>query len=89
MGVTQMSATAATAVTSLDDFHATLPAQRADALARAFFDAVNAGGPARTGAVLAQSFLSYDVRGTRRRAGLRRYHADLRRSFPGPSLPGP
>ena len=50
-----MSATAVTAVTSLDGFHATL---------------------------LARSFLSYDVHGTRCRAGLRRYHADLRRSFP-------
>jgi predicted ester cyclase len=77
-----MSTTAATTVTSLDGFHATPTAQRADKLARAFFDAVNADDPARTDAVLARSFLSYDVRGTRSRTGLRRYHSDLRQSFP-------
>jgi len=76
-----MSTTAAT-VTSLDGFHATPTAQRADALARALFDAVNADDPARTDAVLARSFLSYDAHGTRSRTGLRRYHSDLRRSFP-------
>ena len=76
-----MSTTAATTVTSLDGFHATPTAQRADELARAFFDAVNADDPARTDAVLARSFLSYDVHGTRSRTGLKRYLADLRRSF--------
>jgi predicted ester cyclase len=49
---------------------------------RAFFDAANADDPARIDAVLARSFLSYDVHGTRSRTGLRRYHSDLRRSFP-------
>jgi predicted ester cyclase len=77
-----MSTTAATTVTSLDGFHATPTAQQADALARALFDAVNADDPARTDAVLARSFLSYDAHGTRSRTGLRRYHSDLRRSFP-------
>jgi predicted ester cyclase len=48
---------------------------------RAFFGAVNADDPARTDAVLARSFLSYDVHGTRSRTGLKRYLADLRRSF--------
>jgi predicted ester cyclase len=76
-----MSTTAARTVTSLDGFHATPTAQRADELARAFFDAVNADEPGRTDAVLARSFLSYDVHGTRSRTGLRRYHSDLRRSF--------
>jgi hypothetical protein len=78
-----MSTTTATAgtVTSLDGFHATSAAQRVDELARALFDAVNAGDPARTDAVLARSFLSYDVHGTRSRTGLKRYHSDLRRSF--------
>jgi predicted ester cyclase len=76
-----MSTTAATTVTSLDGFHATPTAQRADELVRAFFDAVNADDPARTDAVLARSFLSYDVHGTRSRTGLKRYLADLRRSF--------
>ncbi len=74
-----MSTTAT--VTSLDGFHATSAAQRADELVRALFDAVNADDPARTDAVLARSFLSYDVHGTRSRTGLKRYHSDLRRSF--------
>src|SRR5579859_7478903 len=73
--------TAAATATSLDGFHATSAAQRVDELARALFDAVNAGDPARTDAVLARSFLSYDVHGTRSRTGLKRYHSDLRRSF--------
>jgi predicted ester cyclase len=79
-----MSTTTATAatVTSLDGFHATSAAQRVDELARTLFDAVNAGHPARTDEVLARSFLSYDVHGTRSRTGLKRYHSDLRRSFP-------
>ena len=68
-------------VTSLDGFHATDSAQRADELARSLFDAVNANDPVRTDAVLARSFLSYDVHGTRSRTGLKRYHSDLRRSF--------
>jgi hypothetical protein len=44
-----MSTTVATTVTSLDGFHATPMAQRADELARAFFDAVNADDPAPHG----------------------------------------
>ena len=75
-----MSTTATTTVTSLDGFHATPTAQRADELARAFFDAVNADDPARTDAVLARSFLSYDVHSTRSRTGLERNHSDLRRA---------
>jgi len=51
-----MSTTAATTITSLDGFHATPTAQLADELARASFDAVNAGDPARTDAVLAALF---------------------------------
>jgi predicted ester cyclase len=74
-----MSTTAT--VTSLDGFHATPAAQRADELVRAFFDAVNAGDPARIDSLVARSFLSYDVHGTRSRTGLKRYLADLRRSF--------
>ena len=72
-----------TSVTSLDGFHATRTAQRADELVRAFFDAVNADDPARIDELLARSFLSYDVHGTRSRTGLKRYHSDLRRSFSG------
>jgi predicted ester cyclase len=77
-----MSTTTTTTLTSQDGFHATSAAQRVDELARALFDAVNAGDPARTDAILARSFLSYDVHGTRSRTGLKRYHSDLRRSFP-------
>ena len=62
-----MSTTTTTALTSQDGFHATSAAQRVDKLARALFDAVNAGDPARTDAILARSFLSYDVHGTRSR----------------------
>jgi hypothetical protein len=47
--------------TSLEGFHATSTAQRADGLARAFFDAVNADDSARVNELLARSFLSYDV----------------------------
>src|SRR4029079_19390110 len=48
---------------------------------RALFDAVNADEPARVDELLARSFLSYDLHGTRSRTGLKRYHSDLRRSF--------
>jgi predicted ester cyclase len=75
-----MSTTTAT-VTSLDGFHATQTAQRKDQLVRRFFDAVNADDPAATDALLARSFLSYDLHGTRSRTGVKRYLADLRRSF--------
>jgi predicted ester cyclase len=70
-------------VTSLDGFHATGSAQRADELVRAYFDAVNVEDSARIDELLARSFLSYDVHGTRSRTALKRYHADLRRSFSG------
>jgi hypothetical protein len=69
--------------TSLDGFHATATAQRADELVRVLFDAVNTDDHARIDAVLARSFLSYDVRGTRSRSGFKRYVADLHRSFSG------
>jgi predicted ester cyclase len=71
----------ATAITSLDGFHATPAAQRKDELVRAFFDAVNAGDETRIDELVDRAFLSYDLRGTRSRTGLKRYHADLRRSF--------
>jgi predicted ester cyclase len=74
-----MSTTAT--VTSLDGFHATQTAQRTDDLVRAFFDAVNADDVARIDEIVARSFLSYDVHATRSRTGLKRYLADLRRSF--------
>jgi predicted ester cyclase len=68
-------------VTSLDGFHATATAQRADGLVRALFDAVNSDDHARIDAVLARSFLSYDLRGTRSRTGFKRYVSDLHQSF--------
>lgn len=67
--------------TSLDGFHATATAQRADELARALFDAVNDDDHARIDAILARSFLSYDVHGTRSRTGFKRYVSELHRSF--------
>src|SRR5882724_11659258 len=70
-----------TAVTSLDGFHATSTAQRADELVRAFFDAVNADEQARIDELVDRGFLSYDLHGTRSRTGLKRYYSDLRRSF--------
>jgi predicted ester cyclase len=71
----------ATTITSLDGFHATPAAQRKDELVRAFFAAVNADDQARVDELVGRGFLSYDVRGTRSRTGLKRYYADLGRSF--------
>jgi predicted ester cyclase len=68
-------------ITSLDGFHETGSAQRADELVRACFDAVNVEDPAGVDELLARWFLSYDVHGTRSRTALKRYHADLRASF--------
>src|SRR6185437_6260719 len=67
--------------TSLDGFHATAAAQRADELARTLFDAVNDDNHARIDPVLARSFLSYDVHGTRSRTGFKRRVSELHRSF--------
>src|SRR6266478_8750357 len=76
-----MAMSTAATVTSLDGFHTTPAAQRADKLVRALFDAINADDPASTDRVVARSFLSYDVHGTRSRTGLKRYHFELRRAF--------
>jgi predicted ester cyclase len=70
-----------TIVTSLDGFHVTAAAQRKDELARAFFDAVNAGDQARMDELLDRRFQSYDLHGTRSRTGLHAYYAGLRQSF--------
>jgi predicted ester cyclase len=75
-----MASTAAT-ITSLDGFHQTPTAQRADELVRALFDAVNADDADRVDERLARSFLSYDLHGTRSRTGLKSYYAGLRQSF--------
>ena len=54
--------------TSLDGFHATPAAQRADELVRRFFSAVNAGDSDLLDEVVARPFLSYDLHATRTRA---------------------
>jgi predicted ester cyclase len=77
----QVTTMSTATVTSLDGFHATSTAQRADELVRSFFDAVNAGERARVDELVARGFLSYDVHGTRSRTGLHRYYDDLRASF--------
>jgi predicted ester cyclase len=69
--------------TSLDGFHVTATAQRADELVRALFDGIDSDDHARIDAVLARSFLSYDVHGTRSRTGFKRYVSELHRSFSG------
>jgi predicted ester cyclase len=77
------SNTATAGYTSLDGFHATTEAQRADELARSLFDAVNAADELRTDSILARAFQSYDLHGTRSRTGFKRYLAGLRSSFSG------
>src|SRR5690348_108510 len=73
-------ATSAT-TTSLDGFHQTAAAQRADELVRTFFGAVNEADDAQIDELLARSFQSYGLHGTRSRTGLKRYHSELRQSF--------
>lgn len=72
----------ALSTTSLDGFHPTAAAQRADELVRGLFDAVNADDPDGVDEALARSVLSYDVHGTRSRTGFKNYFSNLRRSFP-------
>ena len=67
--------------TSLDGFHATAAAERADRLVRGFFDAVNAGDEAGIDQAVARSFLSYDKHGVRSRTGIKQYYSELRQSF--------
>ncbi len=67
--------------TSLEGFHATPAAERADRLVRGFFDAVNAGDEAGIDQAVARSFLSYDKHGVRSRTGIKRYYSALRQSF--------
>jgi predicted ester cyclase len=67
--------------TSLDAFHASKTAQHADELVRAFFAAVNAEDNASIDAVLTRNFQSYSIDGVWSRTGLKKYYADLRRSF--------
>jgi hypothetical protein len=73
-----MATTATT--TSLDGFHQSVAALRADELVRAFFGAVNAADDAQIDELLAGSFQSYGLHGTRSRTGMKRYHSELRQS---------
>jgi hypothetical protein len=67
--------------TSLDGFHTTGTAQRADELARAFVTATNRQDDATLDRVLARNFQSYGRDGLRSRTGLKRYYADLHHAF--------
>jgi len=66
---------------SLEGFHATATAERADRLVRGFFDAVNAGDDAGINQALARSFVSYDKHGVRSRTGIKRFYSELKQSF--------
>jgi predicted ester cyclase len=73
--------TSAPARTSLDGFHATDTAQRADELARAFVSAINRQDVATIDRVLARNFQSYGHDGLRSRTGINRYYVDLHHAF--------
>jgi predicted ester cyclase len=62
-------------------FHATKSAERADELARAYVDAVNAADDAALDTVLARTFLSYAHDGVRSRTATKKYYESLRDSF--------
>jgi predicted ester cyclase len=67
--------------TSLDNFHPTARAQRADELARVYIDAVNAEDDAALDSVLVRTVLSYTHEGVQSRTATKKYYADLRNSF--------
>ncbi|MGV9310770.1 ester cyclase [Streptomyces sp. NPDC003691] len=67
--------------TSLDGFHTTPTAQRADELARAFVAAVNAQDHTAFDTLLSRTFLSYDIGGVRSRTAMKKYYAGLHASF--------
>ena len=67
--------------TSLDGFHASETANRADRLGRRLFDAVNAADDEALGDVLAPHFLAYERDGVLTRAGMKSWLAGLRGSF--------
>ncbi|MEW1550934.1 ester cyclase [Streptomyces tsukubensis] len=72
-----------TPLTSLDGFHATPTAQRADELARSFVAAVNAQDHTAFDTLLSRTFLSYDIGGVRSRTAMKKYYAGLHASFSG------
>jgi hypothetical protein len=59
--------------TSLDGFHATKTAQRADELARSLFQAVIARDWGSFDTILARNFQSYAVDGVRSRTGMKKF----------------
>ena len=67
--------------TSLDGFHTTDTAQRADELARAFVTAINSQDAATLDQVLARNFQSYGRDGLRSRTALKHYYTDLHHAF--------
>ena len=73
--------TSTVAGTSLDGFHTTDAAQRADELARAFVTAVNGLDTEMLDRVLARNFQSYGRDGLRSRTGFKQYFAELHDSF--------
>jgi predicted ester cyclase len=72
--------------TSLDGFHTTESAQRADELARAFVAAISVQDTAALDRVLARNFQSYGRDGLRSRTGLKHYFADMHQTFSGLSF---
>ncbi|HZT96475.1 MAG TPA: ester cyclase [Chloroflexota bacterium] len=76
----------ATAGTSLDGFHATDSAQRADHLARALVTAINFQDHVGLDRVSARNFQSYGRDGIRSRTGFKRYVAELHQSLSDLSL---
>jgi hypothetical protein len=67
--------------TSLDDFHDTTTAQRADELARAYGEVINVAGDAALTAVLAGNFPSYSHEGVGSRQAAKECSAALCHSF--------
>jgi predicted ester cyclase len=66
---------------SLDGFHHTENAQRADELVRSFFTAVNKQDYAAFDTILARNFQSYAKDGVRSRTALKKYYQDQHASF--------
>lgn len=76
-----MTTTNTPTITSLEGFHATESAQRADLLARALVEAINNQDEAKFNSVLARNFLSYSREGVRSRTRFRKHIRDLHSSF--------
>jgi predicted ester cyclase len=66
---------------SLDGFHHTENAQKADELVRSFVTAIDTQDYAGLDNILARNFESYDKDGVRSRTALKKYYQDLHASF--------